>query len=101
MLDGRDMSVAVLARRLSARQLVLLQEVSSTDLFVLHGQGQFIQQIGSELDIVFAGPEQLIQPQVWLHRAYRSSVSEISGAAFTDQLTALRDKIAKLVCGGF
>ena len=38
MLDGSEVSVLISANRLSTSERILLQEVPSTDLFVLHGE---------------------------------------------------------------
>src|SRR4051812_48533807 len=51
VLDGRDVPVGVIARRLPSGQLILLQEVAATDLFVSNRKSQPVQQVGSELDI--------------------------------------------------
>ncbi len=52
-------------------------------------QHEIVRQIRRELDIRLAGAEQAVKAQIRLHFTHVTTVAEVTGHAFTDEMPAV------------
>src|SRR5438477_9807269 len=99
VLDGGDRPVRVVASRLSASHVIILQEVAARDTLSLDFKSQVIQQIRSEFDVAFDGAENPIEAEIGLDGSSAAMIAEVRRQPLAYERPALFHIFLKLVGG--